>query len=288
MKKKTIEEVTKSFENKIHILLEYVYINSSTKMMYRCPNGHEHYITWDKWKQGKRCPSCYGNLIITIDVARDHADVEGYRVISKKYINNSSKLLYICPKGHDYYSTWNYWSQGYRCPYCAGNAKLTIEYIRQEFEKVGYILLSKEYSNNYTKLDYVCPNGHQHSITWGKWQQGQRCPKCPKCSDWGTSNFEKEVKDFVLNLGQTIIENDRTTILNPNTNKYLELDILFPCKTKAVECNGVYWHDRPEVMERDLIKQKQCKKLGIALLVITDEEWKTDPNIKQKLLEFIL
>jgi len=46
--------------------------------------------------------------------------------------------------------------------------KLTIEFVRESFAKEGYTLLSKVYTNNSTKLDYICPKGHRHSIVWGK------------------------------------------------------------------------------------------------------------------------
>ena len=74
-----------------------------------------------------------------------------------------------------------------------------------------------------------------------------------------------------------------------NKGKHLELDILLPCKTKAIECNGIYWHDRPEARKNDKIKKKLCKELGIDLLVITDVEWKDDKSkCHDKIKKFIV
>jgi len=56
--------------------------------------------------------------------------------------------------------------------------KLTIEFIRKQFEREGYKLLSDEYINAKAKLNYRCSNGHKHSISWANWQQGRRCPYC--------------------------------------------------------------------------------------------------------------
>lgn len=56
--------------------------------------------------------------------------------------------------------------------------KLTYESIKENFEKEGYTLLSKEYKNAHIKLDYVCSVGHNHNIVWNSWQQGKRCPYC--------------------------------------------------------------------------------------------------------------
>lgn len=41
--------------------------------------------------------------------------------------------------------------------------KLTIEFIRKSFEKKGYALLTKEYTEINQKLEYVCPEGHRSS-----------------------------------------------------------------------------------------------------------------------------
>ena len=56
--------------------------------------------------------------------------------------------------------------------------KHTIEFVKKQFEKDDAQLLSDEYVNSYTKLDYICPKGHRHSITWRNWQQGVRCWYC--------------------------------------------------------------------------------------------------------------
>jgi len=56
--------------------------------------------------------------------------------------------------------------------------KLTLQFVQEQFNLEGYILLSKEYINSYTKLDFICPNGHKHNIAWSEWNKGQRCAKC--------------------------------------------------------------------------------------------------------------
>jgi len=53
--------------------------------------------------------------------------------------------------------------------------KLTVEFIKSEFEKEGYQLLTKEYRNSKQKLEYICPKGHRDKISWSNWQQGGRC-----------------------------------------------------------------------------------------------------------------
>lgn len=268
-KKLTNYFVEDQLKNSDYIMISN-YIDSKTKINYICPNGHRHHITWNNWNKGARCPSCAGNAKPTIKFVKVEFSKEGYILLSVEYINANSALYYRCPAGHKHSTTWHRWTSGRRCPSCANNIKLTFKFIKSSFIKKGCILLSTNYENAHSKLDYVCPNGHKHSLSWNNWLKGVGCPKC---SNNGTSNFEKEVKEFVQNLGYNVLENDRSTILNPKTNRYLELDILFPCKTKAIECNGVYWHSLPEAKIKDEIKNKRCKKLGIKLLTITDDMW---------------
>lgn len=56
--------------------------------------------------------------------------------------------------------------------------KLTIGFVRKQFEKENYTLLSEKYTNSSTKLKFRCPNNHEHSICWDKWRDGRRCRKC--------------------------------------------------------------------------------------------------------------
>ena len=271
--KLTYEFVKPQFETAGYTFLEEIYIDSKTKMKYRCPNGHEHSMSWDKWKQGVRCPHCSGVAKHTHKLVKERIESEGYILTSEEYINAHTRLDYICPNGHKHSTTWANWSQGRRCGRCKGNIEIKHEDVKDFIEKEYYILISDKYISSDKHLITLCPNKHEYKISWSNWKQGYRCPKC---TNVGTSNFEKEVKQFIIDQGINIIENDRTTILNPKTNRYLELDILLTCKTKAIECNDNYWHARPEIKEKDVFKLKQCKKLGLKLLVVEFDLWYKD------------
>jgi hypothetical protein len=80
---------------------------------------------------------------------------------------------------------------------------LNIEFIRHEFKKEGYILLSEEYVNNSQKLEYVCPKGHLHSVTWGHWNTSKvRCPYCSKNIKY---NIDFARKQFIK-IGYQLLE----------------------------------------------------------------------------------
>ena len=102
--------------------------------------------------------------------------LEGYELVSNDaYINDRQKFGYVRPHGHKHSIRFDKWLEGRRCPYCDGQGKPSIEFIRSEFVKEGCILLSKKYINSKIDLDYMCSEWHEHSIPWRRWKVGQRC-----------------------------------------------------------------------------------------------------------------
>lgn len=283
MKKLTYEFVKGQFEKEGWILESTEYVNSKQKLDYICPNWHKHSITWSKWQQGQRCLYCYYDSVKpTIEFIRSEFEKEGFIFLTTEYINKTQKLGYICSNGHKHSISWDEWSRlGNRCPYCYGNGKPTIEFIRSEFEKKGSILLTGKYINCYQKLEYICPRDHKHSMSWNNWRAGYRCPYC-----FGNiSNGEIEVKDFIEFLGIKILPNNRNQIFNPKTGNGFELDIFMPDLNKAVEYNGEYWH---RDKTRDLLKQELCELKGIDLLTVWDNEWRANnKECKDKIKSFV-
>jgi len=88
------------------------------------------------------------------------------------------------------------------------------------------------------------------------------------------SNGEKEMFDFVSNLDENAINNDRS-ILKPK-----ELDILIPNKKIAIEFDGLFWHKDDNL----LIKTNQCKKKGIQLLHFYEDEWEYKKDICKSII----
>lgn len=125
----------------------------------------------------------------TIEFVKEQFEKEGYVLLNDKYVNACHKLDYICPKGHKHSITYGNWREGCRCAVCAKNIKHTIEFVREQFENEGYVLLTTKYVNQKQKLDYICVEGHKHSITWTDWYNGgYRCPTCWSIRIMGDGN----------------------------------------------------------------------------------------------------
>ena len=189
MKRHTIEFISSEFTKYGFTLLTKEYKNSSQKLDYICSNGHKHRIRWDHFNAGHGCPYCTNRPPIDIEFVRFEFKKEGYILLTTEYINNQQKLNYICSEGHRHSITWGNWSQGNRCPHCSGKAKRTIEFIREQFKKAGYALLNNVYKNCGSSLNYICPKGHRHSISWDHWKQGRRCSTCAIINNSGSNHY---------------------------------------------------------------------------------------------------
>jgi hypothetical protein len=143
-----------------------------------------------------------------IDNIGKEFELEGYTLLTKEYENQKQKLEYICPNGHKRHTTWKSWKKGSRCLVCKNQStKPSIDVLRIRFEEEGYILLPQEYKNNKTKLDYICPNGHNNSITWADWNSGGY--RCPDCANNKKLDIERVILDF-NSEGYTFISGEYT------------------------------------------------------------------------------
>jgi len=103
-----------------------------------------------------------------------------------------------------------------------------------------------------------------------------------------SSKAELEIQEFISLYNENVICNDRQTILNEKTGYYLELDVYLPYLNKAIEYNGTYWHSLPKAIEHDKIKKEECKRLGINLLVIDEQNYIDDKQKEfSKIKEFL-
>ena len=216
MAKRLSHRYVKNFFKKKRYELLSRYKNSRTKLKFKCPNGHIRYIWWGDFKNGVRCSECVGLVKKDIEFIRSDFEKNSYILLTKKYKNCYQKLDYICSNGHKHSVSWNdWWHKKSRCPYCSNKIRKTIEIVKLEFDKEDYILLTKEYTNAHQKLEYICSEGHEHSITWINWSNGHRCPTCrainmvgecnhrwkggiscePYCDIWLDKDFKESIKE---------------------------------------------------------------------------------------------
>ncbi len=114
-------------------------------------------------------------------------------------------------------------------------------------------------------------------------------PRCLHCYPYpikdGGSEMENELAVFILSLGVTVKQNDRT-VLNGN-----EIDIYLPELKIGIEFNGLYWHaestgNKPK--NYHLNKTVGCAKKGVRLIHIFENEWLLKKRIVKNRLKHII
>lgn len=210
-KRKTLKEIEQAFKERGYTLLSTEYINAFQPLEYTCPHGHKGTISWNSFSNGRGCNEC-GRISTIKKKTTDYKKVketlesEGYILLSKEYKNAHEKLDCICPKGHECKIRYNDFRHGHRCRECGKELRSKVqrtnyEIIKQSFEKEGYTLLTKKYTNNKQNLKVKCPNGHEYITLWNRFQQGLRCPICH------TSKGEECIKRTLNDLNIEFIYN---------------------------------------------------------------------------------
>jgi len=190
-RKYNIDTARTEFEKRGCTLLSDTYISCDKKLKYICPNGHKCEISYSNFRCGHGCPVCGCRIQAnkkryTFGSVKSGFEERGYTLLSTKYQNaRYQKLKYICPNGHYGEMTYANFVRGYGCPICgsisaANKHRYTIKFVRSEFEKRGYTLLSKDYKNSSQRLKYRCQKGHINTIIYDDFKQGCGCSTCRK------------------------------------------------------------------------------------------------------------
>jgi len=170
--------------------------------------------------------------------------------------------------------------------YGVKNYNQSIDFKQTFYQKV-IDRVSEEYIPNFTFEDYsgvsdnkysftcrTCDNVFDYSIDNG------RFPLCPVCNV--LTKEESEVYEFIKSILPDEVLVRTRDVINP-----LELDIYIPSKKIAVELNGVFWHSELSGKPKNyhINKTKLCNNLGIELIHIYDQEWKSKTDIIKSILQ---
>lgn len=210
-----IEENAKGY-----ILLDKEYINNKHKMHFVCPDGHDFFMDTGHFKSGRRCPDCSkitaaNKRRLSHDYVKNTIEsVEGYKLLSTKYINNYTKLKIKCNNNHTYRATFSDFDRGRRCPHCSNRVKLILDDVEEYIESQGYTLISTDYKNG-IPLDMICNKGHAVSIRFDHFRSGHRCKIC---------SFEKISGEnhYRWNNGRTTLNKMLRTFLDDWKTKSLK------------------------------------------------------------------
>ena len=120
----------------------------------------------------------------TIEEMRELARKKGGECLSDEYVNMFTKLLWRCSEGHTFSSRPEHVLRGQWCPHCAGNARHTIDEMRELAASHGGTCLSDDYVNSSTKLVWRCSEGHVFHNALKNIRKEQWCPVCARRFDF--------------------------------------------------------------------------------------------------------
>lgn len=192
-KKHTIESVSKYFKDQGCELLETEYINTNTKLKYKCKCGNESEITLHNFQNNVRCMKCSGKEIHTIEFVKEQFKKRNCELLETKYINNTTKMKYICECGNKSETTFHNFQNGSKCMKCNGRGeKLTYENVYNFFKEQNCELLETEYIDSKTRMKYRCDCGNESVIVYNNFKQGTRCNVC---------RSDKVINTYINNYG---------------------------------------------------------------------------------------
>ncbi|MFH0815652.1 MAG: zinc-ribbon domain-containing protein [Methanobacteriota archaeon] len=238
---KTIEDMNKLASVKNGICQSQAYINSSTKLKWKCSEGHEWLAVPTSIAKGHWCHICSRKKVIdaqrpSIEDMEKLAILKGGKCISPKYFNSSTKLKWRCKEGHIFLARPSTVRQGHWCPFCVGRGK-TIDHMQRIAENCGGMCLSKRYVNSKTKLKWRCGFGHEWENTPGHIQRGQWCPICAQSKKGASQRLNIELmKEIAQKRGGRCVSDK---YLNNNT------------KIKWMCNKGHTWEARPSSIKNN-------------------------------------
>jgi hypothetical protein len=192
--KYNIEQIDVMFKERDYILLSKEFCGVKNYLEYVC-NKHPGYvqkITFSDFLSGRGCWHCRNEIIgqklaLSFDYVNKKFTERNYKLISTVYNNNREKLKYQCNIHNEYIQEISYsnFSRGKGCKYCKSDKSRKLqqypyEYVKSEFDNRDYLLISKEYYNNNTNLQYICLKHPDkiRNIRFGSLLLGQGCKQC--------------------------------------------------------------------------------------------------------------
>ncbi len=271
IKQKYFDELSAIVINRSGKIISNEVIDSRTKIIVRCNNGHDFLITPNKIKQNRWCPHCKK---VTLENICEIVNNKGGKIFGE-FKSIHSTMTFMCDKGH----VWNTKITNIKygnswCPTCANRIKLNIDYFKNLAEIKGGKCLTDEYNNQQDKLKFVCANNH----IWKSYAKHIRAGHwCPQCHIYRGEEIVRICLEYIFNSPFPKYKSDK---LISSKNKRLELDGYNEQLGIAFEHDGLQHYGfnifrvknfedgYKNIISNDLDKENICKKLGIKLIKV--------------------
>ncbi len=201
--KHTFKYVEQCFLDGGCILLEKKYINAHTKMRYECNCGDVNEICFDKFQIGQRCKKCRieqnkESQKNTFEFVFNCFKDERCELLETEYINNRTKMKYICSCGNIDEISFNDFQIGGRCHLCG---------IEKRSGKNHY-----KYNPNLTDEERLIGRNYPEYSIWRTDTYKRDDYTCQKCFIRGGDLNAHHVEDYAGNKKLRLDEKNGITL----------------------------------------------------------------------------
>lgn len=172
----------------------------------------------------------------TYEFVKEYFSSNGCKLLETEYKNTKIKLNYICKCDNKSSIKFSDFLSGSRCKDCRNQKmRLSYEYVYNFFKENECQLLSTEYKNNNTKLNFICKNGHKTSNTFNAFKDGRRCSDCSGNKKLTFEYINQFFKDNEYELLETEYKNHMSK-MNFRCDKNHNSSISFNNFRKGIRC----------------------------------------------------
>ncbi|MFJ7313498.1 hypothetical protein ACIQVE_12140 [Pseudomonas sp. NPDC098747] len=160
--------------------LSDAYQNLSTRLAWRCAEGHEWLADPYRVVRGSWCPVCARvQRRHTLSMAQRIAGERGGLCLATHCKSGRAPLEWQCEQGHRWQTTLTSIKQGSWCPTCARLGKRdTLEEMQEIATQRGGLCLSESYVDSANALLWECGQGHRWEAVPASVKHRSWCPVC--------------------------------------------------------------------------------------------------------------
>lgn len=114
------------------------------------------------------------------------------------------------------------------------------------------------------KVWWKCPKEHEYKTSVLHRGHGTNCPICN--SGRQTSFFEQAIFFYIKKSYPDAINRYQNFLRHR-----MEIDIFIPSKHLAIECDGIFWHNKENSKKRENTKYQLCHEKGITLWRVREQ-----------------
>jgi very-short-patch-repair endonuclease len=269
-----------NYSKNVNIMPEQVLPSSNKKVWWRCQFGHEWEAQINNRVKKKGCPYCSHRKLrpefsfgskFPGKSSMWHPEKNGTLTPYNVFPKSNKKYWWQCTKNKQH--VWQTSPSSIKgCPFCSGkrvsaeNSLATLnEKLAKEWHPDRNQLTPLEVTaQSSKKVWWKCELGHEWIAMISNRNKGRGCPHC---SSTGTSLVEQIFYNEIR-----LVFFDAQNLVHQFGGKKYEADIYIPSLNLVIEYDGVLWHSKKEVVERDKRKNEFYRKKGVNVLRIRERD----------------